>query len=304
MNKQIMKSIATLGLALTLTVPVFATTPVKSTTAVSPQKVKEVAFTVTTLENPTIIDGIAYGDEGFIKEAFGIKFVNKYHMWDKMQLAREDKFILLSVDEVLSNDPKVNDTFSGDTSVVAKTVNGKVMYPLKFIASQMNSEVEYDTKTKILTVNNYGLEEVERVGEEFNTLKGRVIAADGKPAVNIQVHLFAPDKIVYTPELESIEGERCVGDNGQGGHGVPIAYTDNDGYYEFKNIDTKILPFVNISIQHTAYQGKDMSGRSLGQDIDTSSLLKVKTDTEFNLHEHMFSGLYSDRVELPIIYLP
>lgn len=301
MNNKLKKSISILGLALVLTTPIFATEPV--TQAKSQQTAKETTFTTTNLKNPTIINGIAYGDEAFIKKAFGIKFVNKHHMWNKMQLAREDKFILLSVDEVLSNDPKVNDTVSEDASVVAKTINGKVMYPLKFIASQMNSEVKYDTKTKLLTVNNYGLEEVERVSEEFNTLKGRVIAADGKPAVNIQVHLFAPGKIVYTPELESVEGERCVGDNGQVGHEVPIAYTDSDGYYEFKNINTKILPFVNISIQHTSYQGRNMSGRSLGQDIDTSSLLKVKTDKEFNLHEHMFPGLYSDRVELPIIYL-
>ena len=298
MNK-LTKSILTLGLATTLVTPVFATT-VQSTITATQQTAKE--SKVTTLNNPIIIDGIAYGDEAFIKKAFDIKFVNKHHIWNKMQLAREDKFILISVDEVLSNDPKVNDTFSGDSSVVAKTINGKVMYPLKFIASHMNSEVKYDAKTNTVTVNNYGLEEVKRVEDEFNTLKGRVIGFDGEPAVNIQVHLFAPDKIGFTPELESIEGERCMDANGYG-HGVPVAYTDNDGYYEFTNVNTKMLPFVKISIQHTEYRDRDISGTSLGEDIDTSSFLKVKTDTELNLYEHMFPGLYSTRVELPIIYL-
>lgn len=299
--RKLSRVITVLGLAVTTTTPVLATT-VQPTTTIQ-ETAKEIAFTTTTLKNPTIIDGTAYGDEAFIKKAFDIKFVSKHMRWNRMQIAREDKFISLSFDKILGGYPKVNDTFSGDSSVVAKTINGKIMYPLKFIASHMNSEIKYDAKTKILTVNNYGLKEVERVDEGFNTLRGRIIGFDGKPAINVQVHLFAPSKIVYTPELESIEGERCVGDNGQGGHGVPIAYTDNDGYYEFKNVNTKILPFVKISIQHTEYQGKNIAANSVGKDIDSNSLLKVRTDAELDLNEHMFSGVYSDRVELPIIYL-
>lgn len=292
--------VITLGIVISIiiTTPIFATQPVAQ--AKSQQTAKETTFTTTNLKNPTIINGIAYGDEAFIKKSFGIKFVNGGDM------IREDTAIQLGVDKGSFHIPRVNWTFSGDSSVIAKTINGKLMYPLKFIASQMNSEVSYNPKTEILTVNNYGLKEIPRVQDEFVTVRGKVLGFDGEPTVGLQVHLFEPGKISYSPAIDSIEGERCVNPVTQQGHGVPIAYTDENGYYEFRNVDTKVLPFVSISVQNVKYKGVDVSGNSIGKEMNAASLQTIKHDDELKLHDSKLYGLrgvYSNRVEMPTMHL-
>lgn len=274
-----------------LTQPLLANVISKPATSVSEKSTTQSSKT-TSLKNPTIINGITYADATFIKKAFDLKFV------DKGTIIREDKLIWLSINTPQSINPRINWRFDGDSTRIAKTVNGKILYPIRYLAEELNSEVAYDSSTNTLTVTNYGVEEIPLTTEKFNTLKGQIIGLDGKPIPNFRVHLFPNNSITYVPALDSIEADGFCDD----GHHVPISYTDENGYYEFKNVDTELLPMVSISIQNEAISGVNVSG-SIGFEVNSSYISEMKELEENFLQKIGIKGVYSKRTQLPTIYL-
>ena len=112
----------------------------------------------------------------------------------------------------------------------------------------MNCDTKYDATTKTLEITNKGFIKVELSKERYVDLTGRVLYSDGTPAKNVKVDF----------EPASADGGD-FGDNYYGRRGlkaIESVYTDENGFFTFKNFDTETIPFGLVRI------GSDPSGRT------------------------------------------
>ena len=269
--------------------PVFA-----ETTKVGMTKIEQTMYRETILKNPIYIDDVAYADGDFLREALNLRHISEGI------IIRDDKIIYM-IPSTSTNKtyPRVNGAYSGDYTIKYRTHNGKLIYPIRFLANQFGAELQYDTKTGSITIIDKGLLQIERTSEKFNTVRGRVIDQEGKPAVGVKVLMYGSGGINRPSKFESVTNPISSPN-----HPMPVAITDENGYYEFYNVDTELEPFVTVSIQNETYKGMDISGNSAGKDADREFLTTVNQDTKVDYSlPSLMKGLYSDRVEMPTIYL-
>lgn len=286
------KILSTVLVATTLLVatPVFA--GVQENVALT--KIEQTIYRETILKNPIYIDGVAYADGDFLREALNLRHISEGI------IIRDDKIIYMTPSNNTNKTyPRVNGAYSGDYTIKYRTHNGKLVYPIRFLANQFGAELKYDSKTGSITIIDKGLLQIERTSEKFNTVRGRVIDQEGKPAVGVKVLMYGSGGINRPSKFESVTNPTSSPN-----HPMPVAITDENGYYEFYNVDTELEPFVTVSIQNETYKGMDISGNSAGKDVDREFLTTVTQDTKVDYSlPSLMKGLYSDRVEMPTIYL-
>ncbi len=112
----------------------------------------------------------------------------------------------------------------------------------------MNCDTNYDSTTKTLEITNKGPIKVELSKERYVDLTGRVLYMDGTPAKNIKVD-FVPVTADGSDGGESYYSRRGL-------KAIEPVYTDENGFFIFKNLDTETIPFGIVTI------GIDPSGRT------------------------------------------
>lgn len=257
-------------------------------------KIEQTTYRETILKNPIYIDGVAYAEGDFLREALNLRHISEGI------IIREDKIIYMNPSTSTNKTyPRVNGAYSGDHTIKYTTHNGKLIYPIRFLVNQFGAELKYDAKTGSITITDKGLLQIQRTNEKFNTVRGRVIDQEGKPAVGVKVLMYGSGGISGPSKFESVTNPISSPN-----HPMPVAITDENGYYEFHNVDTELEPFVTVSIQNETYKGVNISGNTAGKDADREFLIKVNQDTKVDYSlPYLMKGLYSDRVEMPTIYL-
>lgn len=223
---------------------------------------------VSIVYNPEMIDGKVYASDAQLEEWFGVT-INKAG-----SIKREDVIIWMTTNEKVTY-PQITRRYvpCGDLMIRKDNMN---YYPLEFVATHLNGEISYDAKTKKLVIVSKGIEKMELIDEQYNDVKGYVKWADGSPAKNVMVRYYKQD------------GQTVPNTNS-----YITTQTDENGYYEFKQVDTQLMPYISIGVKDVIYNGKKYEA-SIGTEVDLS--------TEGGMVKG-FLRVNSKRKEFPVMYL-
>lgn len=243
----------------------------------------------TVIEEPKIINGVPYLTDVQVEKAFNATFIKH---GNAHKIVKGDIQIIF----YLANEPqgpRVNRRYIPWDKTVVKVQGAYAFYyPLDFVAKYFNGTYRYDESTKSLMVIDKGYVEPDQlVDTQYNTIKGYIKWADGTPASDITVTLFpfyALDNgqfaswILSTPDNQYPKADYPR---------VIEVKTDKDGYYEFKPINTDIMPYMDINIIFTK-DGKSYT-TSLGSEMG-SMINPVLGETPH---------VSTKRVQYPVMYI-
>lgn len=223
---------------------------------------------VSTVYNPEIINGKVYASDAQIKEWFGVTITKSG------SIKREDVIIWMSASGRVDY-PQITRRYVPCDDMMIKKDNVNY-YPLEFVATHLNGGVSYDNQTKRLTIVSKGIKEMDLIEGLYNDVKGYVKWADGSPAKNVVVRYYKQDgQTIPNPDSYF------------------TVQTDENGYYEFKQVDTQFMPYISIGVKEVVYNGKKYEA-SIGTEVDLS--------TEGGMIKG-FLRVNSKRTEFPVMYL-
>ena len=155
----------------------------------------------------------------------------------------------------------------------------------------MNCDTSYDVATKTLEITNKGPIKAELSKERYVDLTGRVLYPDGTPAKNVQVD-FSPTDASGADWGYSYYGRRSL-------KPIEPVYTDENGYFVFKNFDTETFPFGGVSV------GIDPSGYTPVGEWRGGTGIEVDPELLYNTKRAgiLMPGLNLKRGDLGTIYL-
>lgn len=223
---------------------------------------------VTTVYNPQIINGKVYASSSQLKEWFGVTISQSG------SIKREDVIIWMTANERLDY-PQITRRYVPSQDRIVRKDNVDY-YPLEFVATHLNGEISYDTEAKKLIIVSKGIKKVELMDGQYNDVDGYVKWADGSPAKNVTVTYYKQD------------GQTVPNSNS-----YFTTQTDENGYYEFKQVDTQLMPYISVGVKDVVYNGKEYEA-SIGTEVDLS--------TEGGMVKG-FLRVYSKRKEFPVMYL-
>lgn len=189
----------------------------------------------------------------------------------------------------------------GNKNILVNWTNVPYNTPLKrikgidFISEEvlryMNCDTSYDVATKTLEITNKGPIKAELSKERYVDLTGRVLYPDGTPAKNVQVD-FSPTDASGADWGYSYYGRRSL-------KPIEPVYTDENGYFVFKNFDTETFPFGGVSV------GIDPSGYTPVGEWRGGTGIEVDPELLYNTKRAgiLMPGLNLKRGDLGTIYL-
>lgn len=185
---------------------------------------------------PRVINGVSYVSVKDLEKHLGIK--------SKLSGKNNGISLFTPVSQIYISDhwsaPQVNRQWLPCNSRV-KTFNGVPYVPAKFVLENTNCTVSYETKNNTLTVNYFGDIVPKLVDTQMNTIKGKIVDANGKPVSGINVYLDA------MKEDGSSMSTNAGGDNP---NLPPVVTTDENGNYEFAPLDTVKYPRVSVTTNY------------------------------------------------------
>lgn len=181
----------------------------------------------TKISNPKVVDGKVYLTKAQMEKAFDVVVDAK----NPLQITRQDVHMwLIKESQDGKHYNRINWAYvPHDKGEYVLTEGSTLYYPVEYLAPYLNSSVSYDKNTKELTVTYKGIKIYETIPEDqkLNDVKGYVYLPDGSPAVDFEVRGYYVDWD---------KGEPLV------------TRTDENGYYEFKDVDTVKYPTFGIGV--------------------------------------------------------
>lgn len=230
---------------------------------------KEISVTLngTTTKNKAILEqGTYYLPVQFYKDYLGCEADGK-----SLVIERSDAVIWLSDKPGIYN-AQVN--YRNDATIpLVKRFNGIPYIKSTELTNALNYLIQFDNKKGTLNVEYTGprtAQDVYLSDQQLVTISGYVYDSACKPVKDAKVELSPrrADGSLYSPKHD-LEKEFGLKE-------YPVTYTDENGYYEFVDIDSEKIPCVSIHVEKII-DGKVYISERNGSEPFIDEILGVET---------------------------
>ena len=188
-----------------------------------------------------------------------------------LTIVRSDAVIWLSDRERIYN-AQINYRYDASVPLVKK-INNVPYIKATSLSKFLNYSVSFDNKSSILNISYSGprtAKDVYLSDEQFVTVSGYVYDKNCKPVKGAKVELSPQrkDGSIYDPQY-ALEKEFGLKE-------CPVTYTDENGYYEFLNVDSEKIPCLGVYAEKII-DGKLYISERNGSELFKDEILGVKT---------------------------